>query len=260
MESGDVRVDTSQPGTDIVILTATVTPNVTHRLTLADPQIRLEQYQAAIARWGRVLEPSGFHLAVVETSGARRDDLLYALPLDKHAAVRTFDYHPSDSQVSRGKGAIELGAIAYVLARHPGVGPASSVYKCTGRLPLLNASRIVRPVEPGRVRIRMMADRSWVDTRLIGARAPVWDELVNTCSDAVDERLGYDLERVAAAHFASKAALKQLQIERFRERPVFEGVSGTSGRTYAPLSARGRDALMRPIENLLAGIASRKQV
>lgn len=250
----------SSSGIDLVILTATVTPNVTSRLTVADPQVRLQQYQEAIASWERGLRHSRFSIAIVETSGAGRDDLLRGVDQDRRAAIETFAFEPSPSQTARGKGAIEVGAIAFALARHPGIRPDSTVYKCTGRLPLLNSPRVIQRVGPERVRVRMMADRSWADTRLVGARPEVWDRLVRSCVGAVDERAGYDFERVAAAHFASEAALKRLRIERFPERPHFGGVSGTSGRTYSPTASRARDALMRTIERALANIASRKQV
>lgn len=259
-DSSDRAVGVSSPGIDLVVLTATVSPNVTERLTLVDPGARLKQYQAAIASWEQALEHSGFGLAIVETSGADRDDLLSRVAENKRPAVKTFNFEPSTSQTARGKGAIELGALAFALEQCPEIGQHNTVYKCTGRLSVLNASRVIRRLSPAIVRARTMADRSWVDTRLVGARAAVWQELIDSCANTVDESIGFDLERIAAAHFASRAALKCLAIERFPERPIFAGMSGTSGQSYSPFLARARNALMRPVETVLAEIASRKQV
>jgi hypothetical protein len=161
----------------VVLLTATVTPNVASRLSVTDPDVRLSQYQQALLSWQDALDPRFFEMAVVETSGAAESDLLAALSAKDRPTVRVLRHLPTASQIERGKGAIELAAVLSAIDSMPDLLAESTLYKSTGRLPLVNSARIVSPLLPATVRVRMTADRSWADTRIFGADIATWQRV-----------------------------------------------------------------------------------
>lgn len=243
-----------------VLLTATVTPNVSDHLVVSDPGLRLRQYQNAIAGWYRALGATDFSLAVVETSGAPKDEVLAQLPQSERSRVPFFHHLPTNDQLRRGKGAVELAAIEHALNTHDALVPESTVYKCTGRLTLLNVAHTVATLAPTSVRVRMTLDRSWADTRLVGATVQTWRDVLVPGAHKIDDDRNRYFERVMAAQLAPRLALGELQLERFPSRPIFTGVSGTSGRSYSPQLSRAKERVWRPLEDLLARVAARKQV
>ena len=244
----------------VILLTATVTPNVSSRLSVINPDLRLSQYQQALLSWQDALDPRLFELAVVETSGASESDLLAALSAKDRSRVRVLRHLPTASQIERGKGAIELAAVFSAIDSMPDLVAGSTLYKSTGRLNLLNSARILSPLRPATVRVRMTADRSWADTRIFGADLATWKMVFGGVDFQVDDRSNRYLEKVVASRVSSAAALGDLQLSRFPRRPVFSGVSGSTGARYSSQSAIARGLIFDPIEGALARIASKKQV
>jgi hypothetical protein len=245
---------------NIVLLTATVTPNVGDHLVVADPHLRLQQYQETAKHWYRALAGSGFHLAVVETSGAGKNDLLSGLSRSERSSVAFHSYSPSPSEIGRGKGAIEMAAIQHAITESIGLDSGSTLYKCTGRLPLLNVARCIGELERGSVRARMTLDRSSADTRLIGATVQEWKNLLFNTAGLVDDAHGIYFERVVASRIASALALGRCRLNRFPVRPIFGGISGTSGRRYSPRLSQARHFLLHPMELVMVKVAAHKQV
>lgn len=259
MESKDAAI-CEIPALNLVLLTATVTPNVDGWLVVREPGIRLRQYQRSIAAWFRRLALTDFSLAVVETSRAPQEELLKELSRDERSLVRVMHYDPTVDQVRRGKGAIEMGAIRYALTALTGLSDESTIYKCTGRLAMRNVGRNIECLALGSVRLRMTIDRSWADTRLFGATAKTWEELFFDSANQIDDSRSLEYERVVAARVASALALNEIKLDRFPARPIFEGVSGTSGRAYSPGLTRAKDRFFQPLEDVMAKIASTKQI
>ncbi|MBF4584901.1 hypothetical protein [Curtobacterium sp. VKM Ac-2887] len=245
--------------TGTVLLTATVRPNTTMYLVQHDPAARLEQYRRAISSWATQLEATSFDLTVVETSGATATELLSAVDPRLRSRIRTIQYDPSESDASRGKGRLEADAIACGVAAIEDSDPDQSIYKSTGRLVLRNARRLVRPIPLDAVRVRMTLDRSFADTRFVGAHAQVWRTILLADTAAVDEEAGIYLEHVLAGAVARAAALQQIRIERFPERPHFVGQSGSTGRRYRRGLTSALPTLPLLAERGLARLASRKQ-
>ncbi|WIE83847.1 hypothetical protein [Curtobacterium sp. MCPF17_021] len=246
--------------TGTVLLTATVRPNTTMYLVQHDPVARLEQYRHAISTWATQLEGTTFDLTVVETSGATATELLSAVDSGLRHRIRTIQYDPSESDASRGKGRLEADAIARgVAAVEQDSGPDQSIYKSTGRLVLRNARRLVRPIPLDAVRVRMTLDRSFADTRFVGAHAQAWRTVLLADTAAIDEEAGIYFEHVVAGSVARSAALQQIRIERFPERPHFAGQSGSTGRRYRGGLTSAVPALPLLAERGLARLASRKQ-
>lgn len=243
-----------------ILLTAAVTPNVSGRVALADPALRLRQYQEAIAEWSGCAGRLGLRLAVVETTGAHPEDLLRQVQEDAARFITVVPFEPSTEQAKRGKGAVELAALRSAVEESDLVRPEDTLYKCTGRLTLTNAAKILTPVRAGAVKVRMSLDRSWADTRLVGARAETWAEHIFPGVELVDDAAGRYLERVLAARLAAASALGAIVIERFSARPLLSGESGSTGRQYPTRTSWLKDQVLRPVEMLLSDIASRKQV
>ncbi|MEA5456993.1 hypothetical protein SPF06_19900 [Sinomonas sp. JGH33] len=244
---------------NVVLLTAAVSPTTSGKIAVRDPAIRLRQYQGAIARWASALHGSLFRLVVVETTGEPAEKLLAGLGKTESSRVRVLDYSPTPQELARGKGAVEIASIRHVIAQEM-LDANSTLFKCTGRLVVVNARRIIEPLGDSVVRSRMTADRSWVDTRFIGAVVGTWTEQLFRDIDLVDDDAGRYLERVMAARLSYESAINGVRLERFHERPLFEGVSGTHGARYSSSAASIRDRLFRPVESVLGAVAARKQI
>jgi hypothetical protein len=247
--------------TSTVLLTATVRPNTQLYVAQADPLVRLGQYQRAIASWVDAVEAADADLFIVETSGATADDLLLNVPVASRASINVLSFDAGDTKADRGKGRIEAEAILHGLsAIQQTSGAGGTVYKGTGRLVVRNAARILRRLPPEAVQIRMTADRSFADTRLLGASIGTWQQVVLADRDYIDEMRGVFLEHTVAASVGRAAALKTIQIQRFSQRPSFDGQSGSTGRQYRS-AGQGPGAILRRIaEGRLAALAARKQV
>ncbi|MBT1675197.1 hypothetical protein KK087_02970 [Curtobacterium flaccumfaciens pv. flaccumfaciens] len=246
--------------TGTVLLTATVRPNTTMNLVQHDPDARLAQYRHAIGVWAAQLDGTSFGLTVVETSGATATQLLSSVDAGSRHRIRVVQYDPTESDPSRGKGRLEADAIVHGLASiEQASGSDQSIYKSTGRLVLRNARRLVVPIPSRTVRVRMTLDRSFADTRFVGARAHDWRTVLLADAAAIDEEAGVYFEHVLAAAVARSAALKQIRVEHFPERPYLTGQSGSTGRRYGRGFASSVPALSLLAERGLAVLASKKQ-
>lgn len=239
-----------------VILTAAVTPSVTDHLVVNDPATRLNQYRSSIEKWRAAADESGFALAVVETSGAAESDVTRGVA--GGTDIRFVSYTPSEDEIARGKGAIETAALGYVLSSES-FPDSETVYKCTGRLSVANANRVISSLAESTLRARMTLDHSWIDTRLVGASLDVWRDIIIPAGQSVDDRVERPIEHELAVRAASRLADGSLTWARFPERPFFEGISGTSGRPYSGTRSKLSNALLARAENVLVRLAARKQ-
>lgn len=238
-----------------ILLTVAVTPNVLSRVVVDQPLVRLHHYREAISAWASATERIGFSLAVVETTGALASEVV---PESARGRTTFLSYAPSGDRRLRGKGAAEFGAIAHAI-QVLGLPDSATLYKCTGRLVLVNADRLLTPVADRTVRVRGTLDRSWFDTRLLGAQVSVWQDTLLNAGARADDTKGLFLERTVAAVVSSEAALGRLSIETFRERPRFEGSSGSTGVRYTRRFARLRAIFDAPLEAGLRRLAASKQ-
>ncbi|MGN7190383.1 hypothetical protein [Curtobacterium sp. MCBA15_004] len=247
--------------TSTVLLTAAVTPNTQLHVAQSDPAVRLEQYKIAIARWVDLVRSSKAELVVVETSGVDPDEILTLVPGPLRPGVRVMTYQAPPPINDVGKGPMEVDAIRRGLAAVAlECGEDRTVYKATGRLVLANAARLVRRLEPHEVAVRMTVDRSFADTRFLGASVAVWRDVLLADVGHIDERAGVFLEHVVAGSVARASAIGVVDIARFPERPVFAGQSGSTGKVYDGRAVRVAEGLRRRGESLLASFAGRKQV
>ncbi len=230
-----------------VVLTAAVTPTVTHGVTVADPDERAREYAASLTRWAGTARRLGLRLVVVETTGAPREALWPAGVEGRHLS---FVADPADS--ARGKGAVEAAAIDHALAHAPELRDGTA-YKCTGRLWVANAVDLLAPLPPGTARIRRTLDWTWVDSRLVGASVDLWRDALAGMGREVDDREGRYVEHVMADRLRRTWATGGAAVERLGRRPVYVGRSGSTGIDYRSPRERLKGVLMQPLESMLAG-------
>lgn len=237
-----------------VVLTAALTPTVTHHVTVADPEERAREYAASLTRWSDTARRLGLRLVVVDTTGAPREALWPAGVEGRHLS---FVADPADS--ARGKGAVEAAAIDHALAHAPELREGSA-YKCTGRLWVANADDLLTPLPPATARIRRTLDWTWVDSRLVGASVDLWRGALAGMRSEVDDRGGRYLEHVVADRLRHAWTVEGAHLQRLGRRPVYVGRSGSTGIDYRSPRERLKGVVLQPLESLLAGPLGTKLV
>lgn len=237
-----------------ILLTATVTPQVTWDLHIADPGVRREQYLRSLRAWLPIATRHGADVILVENSGADLDrlvrDAFGAVPENLHP-VRASPPTPAD--VERGKGAAEAAMIDTVAASF--FDGASELWlKCTGRLSVRNFERCVSVQVPARAIVgRVKMNFSQLDTRFVGATADVWCQYFVGCGSSVNDRDELFLEKVLMRR--TLAAMSDgVSLVRFGAQPSFRGRSAThADRRYDSLSSRLKRFGANKLEDTLKG-------
>jgi hypothetical protein len=225
----------------LVILTAAVTPNPDFAVALDDPAKRSGQYLSATAKWSEVCSSAGMKLVVIETTGARPQQVI---PRGSPAEFVT--YSPREVDIKRGKGAVEARAMDDYFDQAE-LRSEMTFYKCTGRLWVRNARRLLQPLRMDEIAVRRRIDGLWADTRFFGTTCGVWRRHFTGMAEQVCDQDGFYLEHVIARRLLLGLAHDDLVIRRHAARPEWEGVSGTSGSTYRmtrnPIGSRIRNSL-----------------
>jgi hypothetical protein len=237
------------------LLTATVRPNLTKKLAVVDPSVRLRQYQEALRSWVEVAREQDAHIAIVETSGFERAAFLAAVDASDQGRITFVNYEPSAAVIGRGIGYIEWQAIRFALET-VGFHADDTVYKVTGRLTVTNPKAVFGRLEPNGVRLRTRIDGSHSDTRVLGASVAVWRDVLLPAADDVDYDRRIEIEHTVAARVRHARTLGRVSVSSFPRRPRFAGQSGTNGATYSPWKVAVQGAVVRPWEPVIA-IAAR---
>ncbi|SNS90279.1 hypothetical protein SAMN04488107_4244 [Geodermatophilus saharensis] len=243
-----------------ILLTATVTPQVTWDLHIRDPGARRGQYVEALRRWVPVAAAHGATLVLVENSG---EDLT-RLTRD---AVGTVPGHlclvdapaPDPADVERGKGATEAAMMDLFCDRFFD-GPEEAWYKVTGRLFVKNFGRCVPDsLPPDSVVARVGMNLRQMDTRFFGATAGLWHDHFRDAGRHVDDRAEVFIEKVLMRRVLT-ALGEGAQLLRFRAQPAWYGRSGThADRVYDSLPNRVKRLATNQVENVLRGPLHGKQ-
>lgn len=234
----------------LLVLTASVDIRNCPRVARIDVGERLSDYRSGLAAWlGRLdrhwsvlfVENSGFPLDEVEQVAARS-----AVP------VHFWQYVESAGVTAQGKGAGE----AAMLDRVVGSGHLDGhdwVVKCTGRLSVVNAGRILPPApkEPA-FSAPLRPDLTYADSRLFAATPEALRRYFRGLGADVDEPAGRYFEH-ALARAMHRGMADELRFVPLAELPLFTGVSGSTGARYgsrrAALLRRGHDRLRRLIHS-----------
>ena len=241
--------------TESILLTAAVRPTTNIRVALADHKERRDQYLRAVTGWSRFADQAGLHLAIAETSGAEREEVIPA-HVDQ---VEFFSYQPSPELADRGKGALEADTIDYVMNSWARIDPDRTVHKLTGRLLLANAGKVLKTVGSNSVRVRRTLDRAYCDTRVVTVRVQQWQENYSGMAAEVDDANGRYLEHTLAHRLINAEYSSGLTVEQFAERPSFVGMSGSSGRQYAAGPSVLRSLAVRIESKVLPRAASKQR-
>jgi len=210
----------------LVILTAAVTPHPDFAVALSDPSTRSAQYRLTAAKWGEIADNVGGKLVIIETTGA---DPQQVLP--RGSCAELVAYSPQPDDIKRGKGAVEARALDDYL-EHAAMPPETTFYKCTGRIWIHNAPRLVQPLKVGEIAIRRRIDGLWADTRFFGTTLEVWRRHLTGMADQVYDDEDVHLEHVMARRLLLGLGHDELKVRRLPAHPEWEGMSGTSGVAY----------------------------
>lgn len=243
-----------------ILLTATVTPQVTMDLHLRDPGLRRQQYVESLRRWVPMAARHGAILVLVENSGADLERLAFDAVggVPDHLRLLSAE-QPAAEYVSRGKGAPE----ALMMDRFCETffeDPAEPWYKCTGRLFVKNFSRCIpAALQPNAIVARMTLSLHIMDTRFFGASAGIWRGHFTDAAGGVSDPDDVPIEKVLLRRtFAAMG--EGADLRRFLAQPAFLGQSGThAGRVYDSPGRKLKRIVGNQVENALRGPLRRKQ-
>lgn len=242
-----------------VLLTAAVTPDPRFGSAVFDPQVRLAQYQRALASWVAAATEKGWMVLVVETTGCAVSEIVAGVSVEARKSIEVVHFSPDDSLAQRGKGAIEASAIDHLISTTKIVDSAT-VYKATGRLILENSSKLLIDIAEEAATVRRTMDGKYCDSRFFGTTAGFWRQRLIGMANEVDDMRGRFLEHVLAHRLRDAEYTHASTIGRFTQRPVLVGVSGTTGSSYRRLDGVVRNRLWSPLEDILVNRFMNKQV
>lgn len=242
-----------------ILLTATVTPQVTRDLHLQDPEIRRRQYVESLRRWVPTAAAHEATLVLVENSGEDLERLARDAAGDVPDHLQLLPAPaPTPEDVERGKGAAEA-AMMDLFSR---VTPDDDAvwYKVTGRLFVRNFARCVpEELPPDSIVARAAMDLRQMDTRFFGATAGFWRAHLTGAGVHVDDRAEFFLEKVLMRRVLT-AMGGGSRLLRFGAQPAWYGRSGThADRVYDSLPNRAKRLATNQLESLLKGPLRGKQ-
>lgn len=245
----------------IILLTAAITPVQSFKGSLRDPESRLNQYRAALRFWASVADRVDARVVIVETTGANLDNFVDSLPSGQHRRIVAFPYRPSITVVQNGIGAIEAEALDAVMSSLAAGRTANAIVaKVTGRLRVHNALELLAAHDNSTVLARRSLDRRYVDSRFFQVPVTLWNSYMTGLASEICDTKGRYLEHAIAHRLIVGEYERKLRVIPFSQRPIVQGVSGTTGRRYGRRFSR---ALNRPLswtERRIVSCFSSKQV
>ncbi len=232
------------------MLTATIDPGDTVMVARRDPALRLADYQHALRRWISSEVPC--NIVVCENSGSDLESLR-KIAHGFAGEVEFVSYSGNHSGATRGKGHAELEMIRHVLGASRLLGAAEIIVKCTGRLTVRNAAKVLRVISRGDFDVMCTLKRnlSFADSRLFAATPRFLHEYLLPLGEKLDDNRGMTFEH-GLAQATARAISDQNRWSPFPCFPVIDGVSGTDGKTMtnSPLS-RVNKAIYHQLRNLV---------
>src|SRR5215217_2884653 len=175
----------------IILLTAAITPVQSFKGSLRDPEVRLNQYKAALRFWALVAERADARVLVVETTGADLRNVVDPLPSGQHTRIGSFPYTPSIAAVQNGIGAIEAEALDAAMSNLAAGRTADAlVAKVTGRLRVHNALELFAAHDNSTVLARRSLDRRYVDSRFFQIPVKLWNSYMTGLANEICDQEG----------------------------------------------------------------------
>jgi len=220
----------------IVLLTATVTPQVDSNLQLVDPESRREQYRHAVRQWAELCTQTKMRLILVENSGEDLTKLVESAIGRVPPSVRLLESaNPPLSLASRGKGATEGLMVDQAVASLKNEADDELLFKCTGRLFVKNFQRTLGRTDVLNRQVYADIPRSmfdWLDSRYFGASMSIWRNELRGVGSTSDDSRGVNFEHELARVINQASAAPDIRVRNFREKPWIVGQSGTTGTMY----------------------------
>lgn len=242
-----------------ILLTATVTPQVTWDLHITDPGVRRQQYLTSLREWQPIAAAHDATLVLIENSGEDLEVLTKDALGEVPDNVRLINAKaPRAEDIERGKGATEA-AMMDEFCETFFEDPDENWYKVTGRLVVRNFSRCIPATLPAESMIgRCALDMRQIDTRFFGATAGVWKRYFLGAGPSVRDRDEVFIEKVLMKRIFS-AMGDGVKLYRFAEQPAWLGRSGThEDRQYDSLKSRVKRIGTNKLEDLLKGRLANK--
>jgi hypothetical protein len=218
-----------------LVLTATIEPRHEGYVAIADPYERYLHYQRALRRWAARRDLFS-HIVFCESSGHRLCQELEGEFGDQVQVLALADLpeYPAHLGKSYGEALIleRFAAAADITATH--------VVKCTGRLYVRNARRLLAGLDDGiDMLVRLRRDLRFADSRFFACRTALLPTLVADLKALID-----DGAHVYMEHALARCALRYrgggARIESFPLPPLLAGRSASNRRRYDSLSAHGQ--------------------
>jgi hypothetical protein len=214
----------------IVLLTATVNPGATPFVVRADPTMRLRDYRMALDNW--VAQGNFTRLIVCENSGADLSVLKQVAASRRMPDVYFISYVDGGVGEKRGKGYAELLEIERALGCDVRIEREDIVIKCTGRLQIKNAARLLTRITT--LEFDVMCDlRKYLtiaDSRIFAATREFLEDYLIPRREMINDSAGVYFEHALA--MACVAAVADGKAWRpFPVLPEIIGISGSTGRS-----------------------------
>lgn len=214
----------------IVLLTATVNPGTTPFVVRADPETRLRDYRLALENW--VVQGNFTRLIVCENSGADLSVLERVVASRHMRNVDFISYVDGGAAEKRGKGYAELLEIERALGCDVQIEREDIVVKCTGRLQIENAARILKRI--AMLEFDVMCDLkkylTFADSRIFAATREFLEDYLIPRREMINDSAGVYFEHALA--MAAVAAVADGKAWRpFPVLPEIIGISGSTGRS-----------------------------
>jgi hypothetical protein len=237
-----------------ILLTASVTPQVTWDLHIQDPLIRRRQYVESLRRWVPAAYRLGASVVIIENSGEDLERLTVDAVGEVPDRVRLVNApSPSSVEIDRGKGSAEA-AMMDQFCEMTYDDPAEIWFKCTGRLFVKNIDRCIPgALPPNPIMARVAMNLQQIDTRFFGTTAAIWRAHFTGVGVHVNDRQQVFIERVLMRRVCT-ALGEGANLVRFGAQPAFFGRSAThADRVYdSPINQLKRLA-MNLLEDVIKG-------
>ncbi|WP_375427135.1 hypothetical protein [uncultured Sphingomonas sp.] len=224
---------------DILLMTATITPDNSPELARTDPALRLDDYRQALLFYIGRLGSSIDGIVFVENSDSDVSSLVALAKAegvdDRVEFIANYGKH---SYPGRDRSYGETRLLDHAMATSRLIAAADDravIWKITGRYRVRNLARMVRTA-PRRfdlycdVRNRPIA---WLDLRFMAWTKGGYDRLLSGIAD----RLGTD-PREPVMHRYVTGLKDAAVVRRYRTEPLVDGVRGWDNRHYALGRAR----------------------
>jgi hypothetical protein len=214
----------------LLVLTATIDPGAMTFTVRTDPTMRMADYCNALKQWSnwRASSPWPVDIIFCENSGYPLDNLQRVVEGRKAIRFIQFDGNKYPSVLGKGYG--EAKILEHVFSADPSVGNYDYCVKCTGRIFVSNATRVLRILEsaPDICSLPMSKRGAFVDSRFFVARPKAFRLLLDGLAESINDTAGIYFEHALAAKI-SEAIRSGKRWTPFHTLPYYIGVSGSTG-------------------------------